>query len=85
MISFEFPKEVEYGNYNVNFVNLLGEVVSETLYVNSDNQQLISDKFLDLVEGLYLVQIFNGQGELIQTTKLIKEYINQAYCYKWSN
>jgi hypothetical protein len=54
-------------------VNLLGEAVSETMGLTYESQKLISESFIDLVKGFYLVQVFDDNGKLIQVTKLIKE------------
>jgi hypothetical protein len=71
-ISFDFGTHYK-GNYHLVYINLIGEKIYESTQIEGNSSVFNSSLLLDKPSGIYFVQIEDENGNLIQSTKLIKE------------
>ena len=71
-ITFDFGTHYK-GNYSLVYTNILGERIFETTQIEANSSVFNSSILIDKPSGIYFVQIEDSNGNLIQSTKLIKE------------
>lgn len=59
--------------YIIRYINVLGAIVQEKLFVNEGNNTYQTKEFKQLMSGIYLVQLLNDKNEIIKQQKIIKE------------
>ena len=59
--------------YNVQYVNILGKLTKESLFVAKGSNIYSTKEFKNLAGGVYVVQLLNEKNEVVRQQKIIKE------------
>jgi hypothetical protein len=69
----EIGPSVEQGEHQVMIVDISGKAISHELKVSADQQVYKVDDFSNVVPGIYIVKIFNEEGELLKFERITKQ------------